>query len=193
MNGAKNEMIKTLIALLLLFVSNNSAVAETMSCNKHQSTYQCLVCNCYHESRGEPREGKIAVAKTVLSRAESRSYPDTACEVVYQPWQFSWTNDRISNNISTRNSTDRKSLQDCREAADTAIDQGPNGLTFFYNPRVVTPAWARRVRACGKVGHHLFLVPRGAKCPKHLGDDGSESNNSRSNKKQESSSTEGSR
>ena len=163
-------MNKTLAALLFLFAGTN-AVAESMSCNKHQSSYQCLVCNCYHESRGEPQDGKIAVAKTVLSRSVASGYPDTACKVVYQPWQFSWTNDRISNNINARSSGDRKSLQECRDAADQSINEGPNGLIFFYNPRVVSPAWARRVKNCGKVGHHTFLVPRGAKCPKYLGAD----------------------
>lgn len=64
-------MNKILIALLFLLV-NHDAVAETMSCHKNQSSYQCLVCNCYHESRGEPQEGKIAVAKTVSSNRNDR-------------------------------------------------------------------------------------------------------------------------
>jgi len=161
-------MQKTLFVLFFCLFGL-SAQAETMSCNARQSSYDCLVCNCYHESRGEPQEGKIAVAKTVLSRAQSRSYPNTVCKVVYQPWQFSWTRDRYSNRISTKNSIDRKSLQACRDAADTAIDEGANGLIYFYNPRVASPAWARRVSSCGKVGHHVFLVPRGETCPKNLG------------------------
>lgn len=161
-------MHKAFIALLFCLVTQ-SALAETMNCNARQSSYDCLVCNCYHESRGEPQEGKIAVAKTVLSRSQSRSYPNSVCRVVYQPWQFSWTNDRHSNRISTRNSIDRRSLQDCREAADKAIDEGPNGLIYFYNPRHASPAWARRVTSCGKVGHHIFLVPRGETCPRNLG------------------------
>ncbi len=176
------KMYQAFLALFFLFLNQN-AVAETMSCNSKQSAFQCLVCNCYHESRGEPKEGKIAVAKTVLSRVESNSYPKTACKVVYQPWQFSWTNDRRSNNISTRNQIDRNSLRECREVADQALDEGPNGLLYFYNPRVVTPAWARRVKACGKVGHHLFLVAKGETCPKRLGS--SDPNEIYQNKKEE--------
>lgn len=163
-------MKKTFIALLFC-LTNQIAKAETMSCTSRQSPFECMVCNCYHESRGEPREGKIAVAKTVLSRSGSRSYPNSVCKVVYQPWQFSWTRDRYSNTIKTRNSIDRKSLTECRSAVDQAINEGPNGLIYFYNPRVVTPAWARRVTSCGKVGRHVFLVPRGEKCPKDLGSD----------------------
>lgn len=181
-------MQKTLLILLFnLFILSQSAQAEIMSCNARQSSYDCLVCNCYHESRGEPQEGKIAVAKTVLSRAQSRSYPNTLCKVVYQPWQFSWTRDRYSNQISTRNSIDRRSLQDCRNAANTAIDEGANGLIYFFNPRIASPAWARRVTSCGKVAHHVFLVPRGKTCPKNLGSSrtsryGQSNNNLRSSK-----------
>lgn len=185
-------MNKILIALLFLLV-NHDAVAETMSCHKNQSSYQCLVCNCYHESRGEPQEGKIAVAKTVLSRAIARGYPDTVCKVVYQPWQFSWTNDRISNNINTRNSVDRRSLQECRDAADKSINEGPNGLIFFYNPRIASPAWAKRVTSCGKVGRHIFMVPRGKRCPRHLGSDPEAASSNRNDRQNSSASDQGSR
>ena len=163
-------MFKAFIALLFC-LTGQVANAETMSCNSRQSSFDCMVCNCYHETRGESKEGKIAVAKTVLSRAESRSYPKTVCKVVYQPWQFSWTRDRYSNTIKTRNSLDRRSLAECRSAIDQAINEGPNGLIYFYNPKVVTPAWAKRVTRCAQLGRHVFLVPRGEICPKHLGSD----------------------
>lgn len=164
-----SAFINKFIAVAFILFAGVQLSAETMSCHAGQSSYQCLVCNCYHESRGEPHEGKVAVAKTVLSRVQSRSFPNSVCRVVFQPWQFSWTRDKYSNRITTRNYIDRKSLKECREVADQAIDEGPNGLIYFYNPRVVTPAWARRVRACGKAGHHLFMVPQGKPCPERLG------------------------
>ena len=52
---------------------------------------QCLVLNTYHEARGEPVEGQIAVAQVVLNRVDHVNYPKTICRVVYQPRQFSWT------------------------------------------------------------------------------------------------------
>ncbi|AZZ35990.1 hypothetical protein CIK05_04020 [Bdellovibrio sp. qaytius] len=165
-------MIKLFLSLTFASVFcllNQNANAESMSCNAKQSSFDCLVCNCYHETRGESQEGKIAVAKTVLSRTESKSFPNTVCKVVYQPWQFSWTRDRQSNNIKAKSFIDNRSLKDCRAAVDKAINEGPNGLIFFYNPRSVSPAWAKRVKSCGKVGRHVFLVPRGEKCPKSLG------------------------
>lgn len=164
-------MIKIFITLIAFLVSQD-VIAETMSCRRNSSSYDCLVCNCYHETRGESLEGKIAVAKTVLSRARSNDFPDSVCGVVYQPSQFSWTFDSNSNDINAREPGDRQALRDCRSASDTAIDEGANGLLYFYNPRKVTPAWARRMTSCGRVGNHVFSVARGSSCPRQLGSSG---------------------
>lgn len=161
-------MIKILITLFLSFATQIS-FAETMSCRPNSSSYNCLVCNCYHETRGEPKIGMIAVAKTVLSRAQSDQFPDTVCRVVYQPSQFSWTADSYSNNINAKDLKDIQALQACRDAADTAINEGANGLLYFYNPRKVTPGWSRRVTSCGRAGNHVFSVSRGDTCPRQLG------------------------
>ncbi len=161
-------MNKILITLFLS-LATQTAFAETMSCKPNSSSYNCLVCNCYHETRGEPKVGMIAVAKTVLSRAQSDEFPDTVCGVVYQPSQFSWTADSYSNNINAKEPKDIQALQDCKAAADTAIDEGANGLLYFYNPRKVTPGWSRRVTSCGRAGNHVFSVSRGDTCPRHLG------------------------
>lgn len=165
-------MMKFIAPLALWFsVLPATAATERMTCNERQSSFSCLVCNCYHESRGEPREDMMAVAKTVLSRKESDSYPDTVCAVVYQPSQFSWTADSYSNNISASETDDIRALQTCRDVADQAINEGANGLLSFYNPRKVTPSWAKKMTPCGRAdgGAHVFLVPRGARCPTHLG------------------------
>jgi spore germination cell wall hydrolase CwlJ-like protein len=45
----------------------------------------------YHEARGEPHIGKLWVAAVVFNRVKSAHYPNTICEVVYQPHQFPWT------------------------------------------------------------------------------------------------------
>ncbi len=58
----------------------------------NQESY-CGAQNVYHESRGEPDLGMIAVAQVVQNRIKSTRFPDTVCEVVYQDKQFSWVND----------------------------------------------------------------------------------------------------
>ena len=44
------------------------------------------------EAGGEPREGKIAVGTVILERVDHRKWDgQTIREVVFLPWQFSWT------------------------------------------------------------------------------------------------------
>lgn len=52
-----------------------------------------LDCLVYHEARGEPFEGQVAVVEVVFNRVLSPYFPDTVEEVVFQKlgetWQFS--------------------------------------------------------------------------------------------------------
>jgi N-acetylmuramoyl-L-alanine amidase len=54
------------------------------------ATLLCLSAVVHYEARGEPLEGKVAVASVVMNRVESGKFPDTVCKVVSQPRQFSW-------------------------------------------------------------------------------------------------------
>lgn len=57
-----------------------------------EDTYT-LACLVYHEARGEPFEGQVAVVEVVFNRCLSDEFPDTVEEVVFQKygdvWQFS--------------------------------------------------------------------------------------------------------
>lgn len=52
-----------------------------------------LACLVYHEARGEPFEGQVAVVEVVFNRMIYDQFPDTVEEVVFQKygdvWQFS--------------------------------------------------------------------------------------------------------
>ncbi|MBQ6757057.1 MAG: cell wall hydrolase [Oscillospiraceae bacterium] len=52
-----------------------------------------LDCLVYHEARGEPFEGQVAVVEVVFNRVLSPYFPDTVEEVIFQKygdvWQFS--------------------------------------------------------------------------------------------------------
>lgn len=50
---------------------------------------ECLASTVYHEARGESLLGQMAVAEVVVNRVADPDYPDTVCEVVDQPGQFS--------------------------------------------------------------------------------------------------------
>ena len=42
----------------------------------------CLAANSYFEARGEPFDGKIAVAQVVINRVKSNKYPNSLCKVI---------------------------------------------------------------------------------------------------------------
>jgi len=60
----------------------------------------CMVQNVYHEARGEDALGQAAVAHVTRNRVKSPLYPDAVCGVVWQPDQFSWTNDGRSDRMT---------------------------------------------------------------------------------------------
>ncbi|WP_340599574.1 cell wall hydrolase [Bdellovibrio sp. GT3] len=146
-----------------------SAWAASLTCNKRQSATTCMICNCYHETRGENFDGMVAVNKVVLSRAEDDAFPSTVCGVVFDDSQFSWTQDNLNNNIRATKDDDKDALEKCKKAVNLSVREGPNDVIYYYNPSLASPGWARRMKKCGKVDSHVFLVPREDKCPRKLG------------------------
>ena len=56
-----------------------------------KETTDCMTANIYHEARGESLKGQYAVAHVVMNRVHHEQFPNSVCEVVFQPKQFSWT------------------------------------------------------------------------------------------------------
>lgn len=52
----------------------------------------CLIEALYHEARNTSKEEKIAILEVILNRYRSNKYPNSICEVVKQPYQFSYRN-----------------------------------------------------------------------------------------------------
>lgn len=59
---------------------------------------ECLKVNLYHEARGEEPEAQAQVVYNVMNRVKSDKFPRHACEVVFQPNQYSWTRDKAKVN-----------------------------------------------------------------------------------------------
>jgi spore germination cell wall hydrolase CwlJ-like protein len=56
---------------------------------------RCLALNIFHESRGEPIIGQLAVANVTMNRFNDSTR--TICQIVYSPGQFEWTSKRLRN------------------------------------------------------------------------------------------------
>lgn len=124
----------------------------------------CIALNIYHEARFEPRKGMYAVAWVTLNRAITKSM--NACEVVFEPKQFSWANHALDEKgkLLPEFSPVHGSLWNAANevAADVIFASRSrdftNGATFYHADYIKKPAWTKGMRFSGKWGHHIFYI-----------------------------------
>lgn len=106
----------------------------------------------YAESRGEPYDGKVAVASVVLNRVLSPSFPDTIEEVIFQKNAFSCVNNR--NIIASPDEICYKAVYDAISGKDPT-----NEALYFYNPSIATCSWMKQTekKDIKSIGNHVFF------------------------------------
>ncbi|NKX37315.1 cell wall hydrolase [Rhodobacteraceae bacterium R_SAG4] len=114
----------------------------------------CLAQNIYHEARGEPFRGRIAVAHVTLNRVESHLYPDTICGVVYEPDQFSWTVNGPSD--LTEPAAFENALIVAIGAMSGLSEDPTYGATHYFNPQKAKPHWSQVYETTEVIGRHIF-------------------------------------
>lgn len=131
-------------------------VASAARVGTDSQEQDCLASAVYFEARGEPLKGQLAVADVVLNRVASERYPDTICEVVEQPMQFSFVNatgripgaDRSSEAWSKAVAIARIALAGTARAVDSDV--------LWYHADYVSPSWGRRLARQDRIGLHIF-------------------------------------
>ena len=113
------------------------------------------MANVYHEARGEDALGQAAVAWVTLNRVRSPAYPDSVCGVVWQPGQFSWTEDGRSDRMTDLDAIGK--AVDVALAASRGKSKDPTGgaLHYYAHDRV-KPHWSSRGYRL-IVGEHTFV------------------------------------
>lgn len=143
-----------LLEALIVYHAANAPVPE-----HHVDDVACLAQNIWHEARGSTSRDQLAVAHVVLNRVESRAYPNDVCDVIWQPHQFSWTNDGLSDKVKFHNPRARKVWEDIVVIAIGAIEGElsdiTSGSTHFHNRRV-EPNWADEFVLVARFGDHLY-------------------------------------
>ncbi|MEM6650451.1 MAG: cell wall hydrolase [Pseudomonadota bacterium] len=121
---------------------------------------RCMTQAIYYEARNQSLAGQMAVADVVLNRVNSRRYPNSVCEVVYQGserrtgCQFSFTCDgSLQKRVETRAMFRSQVLA-------TAVLGGfhlPLSLDATnYHATYVSPYWAPKLAETVQIGDHIF-------------------------------------
>lgn len=128
----------------------------------------CLTQAIYHEARGEPESGQMAVANVIVNRAMSRKFPQTICGVVFQnadkgryKCQFTFACDGRSDMGTEQRAWSR--AQRLAEAAFREFQRGerPNivpNTTLYYHTTAVRPNWSHTFNRVAAIGSHLFYA-----------------------------------
>ena len=126
----------------------------------HGSETECLALNIYHEARGEPVNGQVAVGIVTLNRVASRRFPNDVCTVVHQRKQFSWT--RLPEHTLVIDNP--RAWRQAREVAKrvlagdyTADDYKLDGVMHYHNYKV-RPRWAANGQLVAAIGRHRFYL-----------------------------------
>lgn len=116
----------------------------------------CLSLNVYFEARGEPDKAQLAVALVTVNRA--KKYNKNLCEVVFEPRQFSWTN---NSNVHLEPNTNSPAWKRARKIAEQALTAKDfTGGARWFHREDVFPKWRKNLEFVGKYGKHLFYKER---------------------------------
>ena len=136
--------------------SNNEVVAVFQSSNSTISLTKddiyLMSQVVYAESKGEPFDGKIAVASVILNRTTDSQFPNTIHGVITQKNAFSCVRNGKIDVVP-----DGDSYNAVLKAIE-GYDPTDEAL-YFYNPKIATCSWMKGVEKTGEkiIGQHVFF------------------------------------
>lgn len=121
---------------------------------------RCLAQAIYFEARGEPFEGRMAVAQVVVNRVRDQRYPNDICTVVFQNeqrrhrCQFSFACDGRSDR--PRNTAAWSSALRLARLVNDGHLRDLTGQATHYHAIHVAPPWAEKLTRTVTIGRHRF-------------------------------------
>lgn len=148
--------IATLIVALLISTNVDIApIQKPQIVTAKAQDIECLAKNIYHEARGEPFHGQVAVALVTVNRVASGLFQNTVCKVVYAHRQFSWTLDK---NKRVRDSKAWASAVEVATAVLSRKIHQPDFTAVYFHTRQVQPKWAKTKTITARIGNHIFYA-----------------------------------
>ena len=125
---------------------------------------ECLAMTLYHEARGEPDEGKIAVGHVVMNRVADERFPDSVCGVMKQGGaevlhrcQFSFWCDGVTDTPANEEAWSR--VEAIARAIYWGYSQDPTEGALNYHADYVDPQWGSHLVRGPQIGRHIFYHP----------------------------------
>lgn len=121
------------------------------SCSYEQSL-DWLAKAIYFEARGEPLEGQLLVAHTIINRVNSSKFPNNICNVVTQrkpTCQFSWY-------CTSKAEISFQNLEKFRKIAILAINSHNQREILFFMSKDYKNKWVSSLTLIKTIGNHSF-------------------------------------
>ena len=161
----------------LIEIADDVIISNSLIVNDAEVT--CMAKNIFYEAAIESTAGKLAVAHVTLNRVDSKNFPNTVCEVVYQGphytsasgkqlpkrnrCQFSWYCDGKGDDPREGS----RLWEDSQELAKYILlrqDELPDitdGALHYHASYIDAPNWTVRKKITTKIDTHIFYRPTG--------------------------------
>ena len=117
------------------------------------ASVECMAKVVLHEAANQPREGKVAVAQTLVNRLKAGRFGDTICAVANQKGQFF----RIAGFHPRRGSDGwQEAVEIAHEVLAGEADPVAPGAMFFRASYAPANAFFRKRERVATVGAHIF-------------------------------------
>ena len=137
-----SNALSLFIIIALVIICMQGKPKEHASRDLSERDLACAVGAIYHEGRGESLLGQAAIMHVIMNRVRSPHYPDTICGVVWQPEQFSFTNDGRSDRMTDLDAIG-KAVDIALAVSRGKIKDPTGGALHYYAQDKVKPRWAR--------------------------------------------------
>jgi len=133
-----------------------SVVETSDQINYSKKDLFCMAKNIYHEAGHEPKLGKYAVAQVTINRMESPLFGNRVCEVVFEPYQFSWANYHGRRWTTPSGPAWNEAKRIAYEVLENNKRIKGMDDALFYHATYVRPYWARTKDRLTRIGLHIF-------------------------------------
>lgn len=154
--------VSRLVTYKIDSLKKDPANLSIITAKERERQLNCLAQNIYHEAKGEPFEGKVAVAQVTINRSESGQFPKDICAVVFQKnivmeklvCQFSWYCQHVGNPPIKSPEHFKESYEVAKKVLleDFRLDSLKEAM--YFHAVYVNPNWKKERVA--KIGNHIF-------------------------------------